>query len=107
MDKTSDVLLKKRFYTYTIFSLKDEKFYTGYTIDLKRRLQEHANGLSKATRFRRPFLLIHYEYFINETDAKARERFLKSGFGRNNMKKALQRTFIEIKNRLTFIRKMD
>ena len=98
MDKTSDVLLKKRFYTYTIFSLKDEKFYTGYTIDLKRRLQEHANGLSKATRFRRPFLLIHYEYFINEIDAKAREIFLKSGFGRSQLKQALKRTLKEIKD---------
>ncbi len=97
MDKTSDVLLK-RFYTYTIFSLKDKKFYTGYTVDLKRRLYEHANGLSKATKFRRPFLLIHYEYFINETDAKAREKFLKSGFGRDQLKQALKRTLKEIKD---------
>jgi len=97
MDKTSDVLFKllKRHYVYTIFSLKDRKFYTGYTTDLKRRLQEHAKGLSKATKFRRPFLLIHYEYFINEVDAKARERFLKSGFGRDQLKQALKRTLKE------------
>jgi len=102
MNKTSDVLsqpsrtwLKKRFYVYTIFSLKDRKFYTGYTTDLKRRLQEHARGLSSATKFRRPFLLIHYEYFINEIDAKARERFLKSGFGRDQLKQALKRTLKE------------
>ncbi len=92
MDKTSDVLLVKRFYVYTIFSLKDKNFYTGYTTDLKRRLKEHAMGLSKATKFRRPFLLLHYEYFINENDAKAREVFLKSGFGRNQLKQALKRT---------------
>jgi len=102
MNKTSDVLsqtsrtwLKKRFYVYTIFSLKDKKFYTGYSTDLKRRLQEHAKGLSRATKFRRPFLLIYYEYFINETDAKARERFLKSGFGRDQLKQALKRTLKE------------
>lgn len=102
MNKTSDVLsqqskawLRKRFYVYTIFSLKDKKFYTGYSTDLKRRLQEHAKGLSRATKFRRPFLLIHYEYFINETDAKARERFLKSGFGRDQLKQALKRTLKE------------
>lgn len=97
MDKTSDVLFKllKRHYVYTIFSLKDRKFYTDYTTDLKQRLQEHAKGLSKATKFRRPFLLIHYEYFINEVDAKARERFLKSGFGRDQLKQALKRTLKE------------
>ncbi len=93
MNKTSDVLL--HYYIYTIFSLKDKKFYTGYTSNLKRRLLEHAKGLSKATRFRRPFLLIHYEYFINEDDAKSRERFLKSGFGREQLKQALKRTLKE------------
>jgi len=98
MNKTSDVLLKttpKRFYVYTIFSLKDKKFYTGFTIDLKKRLTEHAKGLSKATKFRRPFLLMHYEYFINIRDAKAREIFLKSGFGRKQLKQSLKRTLLE------------
>jgi len=68
------------------------------TIDLKRRLHEHAMGLSKATRFRRHFLLIHYEYFINEIDARAREKFLKSGFGRDQLKQALKRTLSEKEN---------
>jgi len=102
MNKTSDVLsgsnevlLRKRFYVYTIFSLKDKRFYTGFSTDLKRRLQEHAKGLSKSTKFRRPFLLIHYEYFINEIDAIARERFLKSGFGRDQLKQALKRTLMK------------
>lgn len=99
MGKTSDVLLKpsltwlnNRFYVYTIFSLKDKKFYTGYTLDLRKRISEHTKGLSRATKFRRPFLLIHYEYLINELDAKARERFLKSGFGRKQLKAELKRT---------------
>lgn len=99
MNKTSDVLfpvnkesLPKKYYVYTLFSLKDYKLYTGYTTDLKRRLVEHAQGRSVATKFRTPFQLIHYEYFINEKDAKAREVFLKSGFGRKQLKEALKRT---------------
>ena len=96
MDKTSDVLLSKRFYVYILFSLKDHKFYTGFTTDLKRRLVEHARGQSIATKFRTPFKLIHYEYFINEQDAKAREVFLKSGFGRSQIKEALKRTLSSI-----------
>lgn len=94
MNKTSDVLL--RYYVYTIFSRKDKKFYTGNTTNLKQRLHDHAKGLSKATKFRRPFLLIHYEYFINEGDAKSRERFLKSGFGRKQLKEAPKRTLKNI-----------
>lgn len=91
MLKTSDVL-PERYYVYTLFSLKDGKFYVGYTVDLKKRLTLHAKGLVKSTRLRTPFKLIHYEYFINKEDAKAREVFLKSGFGRRQMKEALKRT---------------
>lgn len=85
-----------RYYVYTLLSLKDKKFYTGFTTDLKDRLSRHARGEVKSTAHRRPLKLIHYEYFINEGDAKAREIFLKSGFGRNNMKKALYRTLLEL-----------
>jgi len=95
MPETSDVSIN-RYYVYILFSLLDHKLYTGFTTDLKRRLTEHSHGEVKSTKFRRPLKLIHYEYFINEKDAKAREVFLKSGFGRTNLKKALQRTLIEL-----------
>lgn len=94
MNKTSDVLSSK-YYIYTLLSLKDNKFYTGFTTDLKKRLTEHAKGLVTSTRLRRPFRLIHYEYFINIKDAKAREKFLKSGFGRKQLKIALKRTLVQ------------
>jgi len=81
-----------RFYVYTLLSLKDHKLYTGFTTDLKDRFSRHTRGEVKATMHRRPLKLIHYEYFIDEEDAKAREVFLKSGFGRNNLKGALKRT---------------
>ncbi len=84
-----------KYYVYTLLSLKDNKFYTGFTTDLKDRLSRHARGEVRSTINRRPLKLIHYEYFINEEDAKAREVFLKSGFGRDNIKKALQRTLRE------------
>lgn len=96
-NKTSDVLSPNRFYIYTLFSQKDHKFYVGFTTDLKKRLTEHSHGLVMSTRKRRPLLLIHYEYFINQADAKAREEFLKSGFGRDQMKQALKRTLEKMK----------
>lgn len=81
-----------KYYVYTLLSLKDKKFYTGFTADLKDRISRHMRGEVKSTTNRRPLKLIHCEYFIDEDDAKAREVFLKSGFGRNNLKKSLQRT---------------
>lgn len=92
MNKTSDVLTNERYYVYVLFSLKDHKFYTGFTSDLKRRLAEHIKGLVTSTKLRQPLKLIHYEYFVNEEDAKAREVFLKSGFGRAQLRKSLKRT---------------
>jgi putative endonuclease len=93
MIETSDV--SKRYYVYILFSLKDKRFYTGFTKDLKDRLSRHARGEVKSTKNRRSLKLIHYEYFVNEQDAKAREVFLKSGFGRDQLKKAMQRTLSE------------
>lgn len=84
-----------KYYVYTLLSLKDHKLYTGFTTDLKDRLSRHARGEVRSTFNRRPLKLIHYEYFIDEDDAKAREVFLKSGFGRDNMKEALKRTLLE------------
>ncbi len=87
----------KFFYIYILFSLKDNKLYIGYTEDLKIRLGEHFEGKSTATKNRRPLLLIHYEAFTNKRDAKAREVFLKSGFGRSQLKKAIQHKLEELK----------
>ena len=86
-----------QFYVYILFSLKDKKFYTGFTNNLKKRLTEHANGQVVATKNRRPLKLIHYEYFTEEADAKAREVFLKSGFGRNQLKESLKVTLSSLK----------
>jgi len=79
-----------RFYTYILFSLRDKGLYIGYTTNLKYRLLEYGKGRVTTTKNRNPLYLIFYEYFVNKADAKAREKFLKSGFGRKQLAKALQ-----------------
>lgn len=78
------------FYVYILFSLKDRKLYIGYSENLKDRINEHFKRKVRATKDRLPLILIHYEVFTNKKDAKTREKFLKSGFGRSQLKKALQ-----------------
>ena len=85
-----------RYYIYVLYSLKDNKFYTGFTEDLLSRIKQHTRGEVRSTKDRLPLLLIHYEYFIDEKDAKAREVFLKSGFGRDQLRKSLQRTLTKL-----------
>ncbi len=82
----------EHFYVYILRSKKDNKFYIGFTNNLRRRLAQHAKGEVASTKNRRPLKLIHYEYFINETDAKAREVFLKSGAGHAQIKNKLRKT---------------
>lgn len=85
-------MTKGKYYVYVLFSLKDRKFYVGFTLDLKERFKKHHSGEVISTKHRRPLALIHYEYFIDKEDAKAREVFLKSGFGREQLRQALKRT---------------
>lgn len=92
MPETSDVS-HSRYYVYVLHCIKDNGFYIGFTKDLKNRLSLHANGEIHSTKSRLPVKLLHYEYFIEEKDAKAREIFLKSGYGRNQLKDILKTTF--------------
>ena len=72
---------------YIIKSSKDSKRYVGYTENILRRLDEHNNGLVKSTRSRRPLELIYNEEFENKADAFVREKFFKSGKGREYLDK--------------------
>lgn len=79
------------YFVYVLFSLKDEKLYIGFTAELDKRIHEHLSGRVKSTKKRLPLILIHYQAFRDKHDAKSREVFLKSGFGRNELKKALKK----------------
>lgn len=78
------------FYTYLLQNLKNRRWYTGFTGDLRKRLKEH-NNESTYTRGRGPFKLIYYEACVNAGDAKARELYLKSGMGKHYLKNRLKR----------------
>jgi putative endonuclease len=77
------------YYLYILQSLKDKKFYTGITSDLKRRFQEHNSGKNISTSYRRPFKLIYYEAYLLKKDVEAREKYLKTSMGKRVIKKQL------------------
>jgi len=83
------------YFTYILESLKDRKFYTGYTSNLRERFKEHNDGLANSTKSRRPFRLIYYEAYLNSWDAKRRERYFKTGMGKRDIKKRLKDYFQE------------
>ncbi len=77
------------FYEYILRSIKDKDLYVGCTNDLKKRFLLHNDGKVSSTKNRKPFEIIHYEAFLNQQDAFAREQWLKTGWGRNHIKKVL------------------
>lgn len=71
------------FYVYILQSKKNnETFYTGYTTNIKRRLNEHNRGSDPSTNRYRPWKMVWVSIFQNETLAREFERYLKSGSGR-------------------------
>jgi putative endonuclease len=80
------------YYVYILYSETLEKKYIGMTDDLKRRVEEHNRGKSIFTRTGDKWKLIYYEAFLNKTDARREELFLKSGKGRERLKFLFQET---------------
>jgi len=87
----SPVREKSMWYTYLLQSNKDKRWYTGCTVDLRKRFKEHNNGLASSTKGRGPFEIIYYEACINKDDAFMREKYLKSGMGKRYLKNRLKR----------------
>jgi len=79
------------FYTYLLECQFDKSWYISYTSDLRRRVLEHQNGYGCQTTSRKnEWKLIYYEAYLEKLDAIGREKFLKSGSGRNYIKKQLK-----------------
>ena len=81
------------YYIYVLQSERDKRWYTGFTMDLRKRLREHNEGryANSWTKTRRPFRLIYYEACNNEQDARKREIYLKTGMGKRYLKNRLKR----------------
>jgi putative endonuclease len=76
------------FYVYMIKSVSfPEQHYVGCTDNLNERLNTHNSGGSVYTKPYRPWILVVYLGFQEETVARKFERYLKSGAGRAFAKK--------------------
>ena len=76
-------------FCYILHSEKDGGIYIGSTRNLIKRFIAHKNGKVKSTKSRRPLRIKYYEEFVSYSDARKREIFLKSGTGRDWIKKNL------------------
>ena len=74
---------------FWVYVLKSEsgRIYTGQTNNLARRVLLHSSGMSFWTSREKNWRLIYSEEFTNRSEAMRRERELKSGKGRDELKR--------------------
>lgn len=75
------------FTIYVIYSESHKVKYTGQTEDIERRLYEHNHGLlGRHTKNKGPWKLVYSETVSSRSEALIREKYLKSGVGREYLK---------------------
>ena len=67
---------------YVLKGREKDRRYVGITKDLARRVREHASGTTKAGQLLGKFEVLYTEGCANHREARAREKYLKSGQGR-------------------------
>jgi len=78
------------YYVYVLRSLKDYRFYVGFTSNLQTRILAHNTGKICSTKFRRPLELVYYEASKKQTDALRREKYLKSTYGKRYIRNRIK-----------------
>jgi putative endonuclease len=78
------------FFVYILQSQRSNTFYTGQTCNLANRVKAHNDGLSPYTKGRGLWKLVYFEEYSTRSEAMKREKFLKSGKGRELIKVILR-----------------
>ncbi len=71
---------------YAISSETRKYIYVGMTTQLKVRIARHNIGQNKRTKAYAPFKLIYTKEFKPREEARAHEKYLKSGIGKEFLK---------------------
>ena len=80
----------QKYFVYVLKSKNFNKFYVGHTENLNKRLKEHNRGKTKSIKSFIPYDIIYYELFDLRLDARNREKYFKSGIGREYLKELIK-----------------
>ena len=81
----------EEFVVYILYSEKFNKNYTGFTSNLIERFKSHNFLETKGYTLKfRPWKVIHVEFFPSKAEAMKREKYLKTGIGRDFIKNLIQ-----------------
>ncbi|WP_317899091.1 GIY-YIG nuclease family protein [Aurantibacillus circumpalustris] len=80
------------FFAYIIVSeVKGLRFYVGMSEHPESRLNEHNSGKTTSTKGYKPWQLFFTEQFATRVLAREREKYWKSGIGKEKIKEKWQR----------------
>ncbi len=80
------------FIVYILYSEKFKRNYTGFTSNLIERFKSHNFLETKGcTPKFRPWIVIHVKFFHSKSEAMKREKYLKTGIGREFIKNLISK----------------
>jgi len=77
------------FFVYVLRSIRTERTYVGFSAYPLYRLEQHNEGVTKSTKGRGPWELVYEEGFATRSEAMRRERYFKTGKGREELRRIL------------------
>ena len=90
----------QKYYIYILYSDSTDKFYTGASSDIDKRLQRHNAGATKSTKNGRPWKIVYSEEFNTNKEALNRERYIKKQKSRSFITKLIESAKQERASRL-------
>ena len=79
------------YYFYAIRSEKDGQIYKGISKNVEKRLEWHNAGKTKSTKGYRPWELVYVEKIGDLKKARKKEKYYKSGIGREKLKELINK----------------
>ena len=74
------------YYTYALWSSKFDRLYIGFTQDLAQRLDQHNQGITRSSRFYRPWQIIIAVKHSSKSFARQNEVHWKKAYNRELLK---------------------
>jgi putative endonuclease len=61
-------------------------------------MEEHQNGKVESTKYRRPFDLVYFEGCLDSRDARRREIYLKTTYGKRFIKNRIKNYLVQFES---------
>ena len=79
------------YFVYVLKSEIDGRLYKGQTCGIDKRIIQHNSGKTKSTKGYKPWKLVYFETFETRDEAVLREKYFKTGSGREFLKGKLEK----------------